>query len=102
MKGLAAFTLIEILMSVVLVGIMAGISLFMVTNPTAEDAQETADTTNIRILQNQIEAFRAARGSYPSTLADLTSSDPPYVREIPGGMGAWKYASDTGQVSRAD
>lgn len=102
MKGLAAFTLIEILMVIVLVSIMAGVGVFMVTNPSVEDAQETADTANVRILQNQIEAYRAAEGNYPATLGDLITATPPYVREIPGGQDAWNYAADTGQVSRAE
>ncbi len=101
MKGLAAFTLIEILVTVVLVGIMAGVAVFAISNPS-EQAQETADTTNIRILQNQVEAYRAAEGGYPPSLGDLLSTDPPYVREIPGGETAWCYSADTGRVSRAE
>jgi prepilin-type N-terminal cleavage/methylation domain-containing protein len=102
MKGLAAFTLIEILVVVVLVSIMAAVAVLIVTNPTSEEAQETANTTNIRILQNQIEVYRAAEGAYPSTLGDLLNADPPYVRDIPGGETAWSYAADTGQISRAE
>lgn len=101
MKGQAAFTLIEILVTVVLVGIMAGVAIFAVNNPS-EEVQETADTTNIRILQNQVEAYRAAVGAYPGALSDLLTTDPPLVREIPGGETAWKYEAGTGQVSRAD
>lgn len=101
MKGLAAFTLIEILVVVVLVGIMAAVAVFTIDNP-ADEAQQAADVTNVRILQAQVEAYRAAEGAYPTALGDLISSDPPYVREIPGGLAAWSYAADTGQVTKAE
>ncbi|MBN1554447.1 MAG: prepilin-type N-terminal cleavage/methylation domain-containing protein [Phycisphaerae bacterium] len=101
MKGLAAFTLIEILVVVVLVGIMAGVTVFAIENPS-DDAQQAADTSNVRILQNQVDAYRAAEGAYPATLADLITADPPYIRNIPGGETAWNYAADTGLVSRAE
>jgi prepilin-type N-terminal cleavage/methylation domain-containing protein len=99
MKSSAAFTMIEILIVIVLVGIMAGVAVMAITT-SQDDVQEAADLKNTGILQTQVEAYRAKRGAYPSTLDELLTTDPPYVRDIPGGAGAWNYSSVTGDVSK--
>lgn len=101
MKDLSAFTLIELLVVVVLVGIMAAIASYLIGNHS-EEAQASMDAANARVLQNQVEFFRARNGNYPSSLADLLNANPPYVREIPGGEEAWAYDPGTGVVSRAE
>jgi len=93
-----AFTLIEILIVVLLVSIMAGVIVPIVGDHT-EEAQQCVDDTNLQILQNQVEVFRACRGVYPSSLSDLVNADPPFLKSIPGGESAWSYVADTGTVS---
>ena len=95
------FTLIEVLVTVILVGIMAGVVIAIVRNHS-DETQQTANDANLTIIQNRIEAYRAAEGSYPAALADLLNTNPPYLRSIPGGVDGWMYSADTGLVSRAE
>lgn len=64
-----AFTLVEILIVVVILGILAAIVVPQFTNAT-EDAQQGNLRAQLKSLQNQIELFKARTNSYP-TLAQL-------------------------------
>lgn len=64
-----AFTLVEILIVVVILGILAAIVVPQFTNAT-QDAQQGNLRAQIKSLQNQIELFKARTNSYP-TLAQL-------------------------------
>lgn len=64
-----AFTLVEILIVVVILGILAAIVVPQFTNAT-EDAQQGNLRAQIKSLQNQIELYKARTNSYP-TLAQL-------------------------------
>jgi general secretion pathway protein G len=64
-----AFTLVEILIVVVILGILAAIVVPQFTNAT-QDAQQGNLRAQIKSLQNQIELFKARTNAYP-TLAAL-------------------------------
>ena len=68
-----AFTLVEILIVVVILGILAAIVVPQFTNAT-EDAQGGNIQSQLSTLQNQIELFRARENRYP-TLAEM-QADP--------------------------
>ena len=59
-----AFTLVEILIVVVILGILAAIVVPQFTNATA-DAQAGNVKSQISSLQNQVELFRAKNNVYP-------------------------------------
>lgn len=67
-----AFTLVEILIVVIILGILAAIVVPQFTNAT-EDAQGGNIQTQLETLQNQIELFRARENRYP-TLAELQAN----------------------------
>jgi len=66
-----AFTLVEILIVVVILGILAAIVVPQFTNAT-QDAQGGNLKAQIKSLQNQIELFKAKTNAYP-TLAELNA-----------------------------
>jgi len=66
-----AFTLVEILIVVVILGILAAIVVPQFTNAT-QDAQGGNIQTQLDTIQNQIELWKARNGSYP-TIAELNT-----------------------------
>ncbi len=64
-----AFTLVEILIVVVILGILAAIVVPQFTNAT-QDAQVGNIRSQLKSLQNQIELFKARTNAYP----DLVTS----------------------------
>ena len=74
-----AFTLVEILIVVVILGILAAIVVPQFTNAT-QDAQAGNIKAQLDTLNNQIELFRARTNAYP----DLTG-DTPWQAMIDGG-----------------
>jgi len=64
-----AFTLVEILIVVVILGILAAIVVPQFTNAT-EDAQQGNLRAQMKSLQNQIELFKARTNAYPDLVAN--------------------------------
>jgi general secretion pathway protein G len=64
-----AFTLVEILIVVVILGILAAIVVPQFTNAT-QDAQQGNLRAQIKSLQNQIELYKARTNSYPDLVAN--------------------------------
>ncbi len=67
-----AFTLVEILIVVVILGILAAIVVPQFTNAT-QDAQTGNLRAQLKSLQNQIELFKARTNSYP-TIAEMNAA----------------------------
>jgi len=74
-----AFTLIELLLVVLILGALAAIAIPKIS-ASSTTAKINACNTNVDILNSQIEMYRADTGSYPATLNALTS-DPNYFPE---------------------
>ena len=82
-----AFTLVEILIVVVILGILAAIVIPQFTS-ASEDAQLSAAQSQLQTIRNQIELYRVRNnGAFPPSLAadgtwdDLISAD--YLRAAP-------------------
>ena len=122
-----AFTLVEILIVVVILGILAAIVVPQFTT-AADDARNGNIETQVSVLENQFELFKAKTGAYP-TLTQLnadsaTVMDPdgdpytgwgalidgnyiksPPVNPYTGGFEVaadesadWKYDASTGHI----
>lgn len=72
-KKASGFTLVEILIVVVILGILAAIVVPQFTT-AADDARNGNVATQESTLQQQIELFRARNGAYP-TLAELQADE---------------------------
>jgi general secretion pathway protein G len=83
-----AFTLVEILIVVVILGILAAIVVPQFTNAT-QDAQAGNLKTQLSTLQNQIELYKARTNDYPDLSAGwdpLITGD--YIKEAPKNPAA--------------
>lgn len=93
----AAFTLIEILIVVILLGILAAIVVPQFTeNQEAAEASKIA--ADLQILRTQIQLYRFRENAYPATLDALV---PQYIQAVPTppAGGNYAYDADTGVVS---
>ena len=84
-----AFTLVEILIVVVILGILAAIVVPQFANAT-KDSQAGNIKAQIKSVQNQIELFKAREGAYP-LLADLNAAPD---SAAPGGWGVMIDGAD--------
>ncbi len=107
------FTLVELLIVIVILGILAAIVISRFTGAT-KDAKETSLKANLSGMRSQVEIYRArsASDSYPTNLAALVNEG--YIRKIPqdpfykksteytaiqaAGVGGWVYNNSTGAV----
>ena len=93
-----AFTLIEILIVVVLLGILAAIVIPQFSD-ASDQAKISAQASDLHTLRGQIQLYRAKTGGYPATLAALS---PTYIETIPNDPvsgSAYAYLPGTGAVS---
>jgi general secretion pathway protein G len=84
-----AFTLIELLLTIAIIGTLSAIAVPMYTG-YMEKQRNTTAIVDIRNIESQIEGFRALSGSPPATLAAaniVAPIDPwgrPYIYVVPG------------------
>lgn len=106
-KPKEGFTLIELVMVIVIIGILAAI---IVPRFVGQRAQAEIATTkaNLESLRTAIDLYFAKEGSYPDALADLVSDymrriPTPTVRNADGDLAAtaFTYSSTTGAVTIA-
>jgi prepilin-type N-terminal cleavage/methylation domain-containing protein len=70
------FTLVELMIVVLILGALAAIAIPRIMGGT-ENARISACSTNIDMLNSQIELYFANEGSWPTALTDVTT-DPNY------------------------
>ncbi|MBI5756616.1 MAG: type II secretion system major pseudopilin GspG [Nitrospirae bacterium] len=77
------FTLIEIMVVLIIIGLLAGIVVPKLMGRT-EEAKRTKTVVQIRNLQSAIDLYRLDNGSYPSTEQGLQALvEKPTIGEIP-------------------
>jgi len=104
------FTLVEIILVIVLIGIMAAIIVPKFAGQT-DKAKIAATKANIETLRSAIRIYQGNNdGALPSALSDLVTT---YIKAIPeeaitpssnvrnsnDGNGGWVYVSSSGEVS---
>jgi len=79
MKNDKGFTLIELMVVIIILGILAAIAIPRFTSKKTEalSARQAAD---IKILQNAVDLYYFDKGTYPADFDDLT---PTYLKEAP-------------------
>ena len=78
------FTLVELLVVIVILGILAAVVVFAVGGST-DEAQKNACDTDKATAESAIEAYRAKTGDYPANWTDMTdnTSDTQFLRKAP-------------------
>ena len=89
------FTLVEMLVVIVVLGILAGITVFGVST-FRSDAQASACTSSVKVVSTAVDAYRAKNGSVP-TMAQLTGGG--YLKETPLSTYGISIDSSSGVVS---
>ena len=78
----AGFTLVELLIVIVIMGILAGIVVFAVGNLT-DTASKNSCSTDAASVDTAAEAYKASTGAYPTQMSDLTSGANKMLKSAP-------------------
>ncbi|RKY21481.1 MAG: hypothetical protein DRP62_07940 [Planctomycetota bacterium] len=118
MKAKSGFTLVEILIVVVILGILAAIVIPQFTDASTE-AKEASLKTNLQAIRSQIQLYKIKEGSLPTTIQAMVDDE--YLERIPdnpfitgtnanvvetpptkGNGSAWDYNAGTGDFYADD
>lgn len=89
-KRQSGFTIVELLIVIVIIGILAGLVVTQILGATAK-ARDSERTTDLNQIANQLEAYYARNGSYPA-LDELNTQEWRTGNEISAGDGAKSFA----------
>lgn len=89
-QGSAGFTLIEILLVVVIIGMLATIAAINVPKFLGQgrEGKARADVSNISTM---VEAYNMNEAKYPSSLSALSEGNNPYMPKIPKDPWGHEY-----------
>lgn len=79
------FTIVELLIVIVVIGLLAALVIVQFTNVQAR-ARDSERKSDIRALQSKVAEYYALEGNYPVALSDIASL-PADACKAPGGTG---------------
>lgn len=82
MKNQKGFTLVELMVVVVIIGILVAIAVPVYNNIT-RTAKENACEANERTIQGAVGMYYAKNGEYPQDVGVLAAEGDKYLEEIP-------------------
>ena len=110
MKAKKGFTLVEILIVVIILGILAAIVVPQFSN-ASDEAKLNSMKSNLQAVRAQIQLYYFRENVYPTQLAFDTELAPDYLERIPdnpfsggntvNGTGDWLY-TDADHTFKAD
>ncbi len=83
--GEGGFTLIELMIVIVILGILAAIVVFAVGGIT-DRGETSACKANVKTTEVAVEAFYAKTGAYPGTLDELTTDPNKFLKSVPDNV----------------
>lgn len=92
--GTAGFTLVEILLVVVIIGMLATIAAINVPKFLGQ-GREGKVKADINSIATAVEAYNMVEGKYPSSLTALTEGTDPYMKSIPKDPWGGEYQYNT-------
>ncbi|HHW06213.1 MAG TPA: prepilin-type N-terminal cleavage/methylation domain-containing protein [Clostridia bacterium] len=100
MKNQKGFTLVELMVVVVIIGILVAIAVPVYNNIT-ETAKEKACEANKRTIQGAVSVYHAKYGRYPENFDALTGDRDKYLEEIPEcpSNGVYNIEKENGTVT---
>ena len=99
--GRKGFTLVEMLVVVVIVGVLVAIALPRFFGAT-QQARIEACNANVRAMTAACEVFNARNGSYPASLAELEAADAGGHIALPDGIPVCPVNNDAVYALYAD
>jgi prepilin-type N-terminal cleavage/methylation domain-containing protein len=90
------FTLVELLVVIVILGVLAGIVVFGVAR-FQSDSQTAACKADLSTVSAAADAYDAATGAYPSDIADLVTGK--YLKAAPAS-GTYTFNGTTKTTTR--
>ncbi|MFW6025245.1 MAG: type II secretion system protein [Candidatus Woesearchaeota archaeon] len=82
LKDNAAFTLVELIVVIAVLGILAGIAVPRLTG-VQDKAEKEALRANAKTIQNAMEMYYASEGEYPTEESDFDSMDDDMSIDLP-------------------
>src|ERR1700691_2259714 len=76
------FTLVELLIVIVVLGVLAAVVIFSLGGVTAE-AASTACNANAKTVSIAVSAYETQNGAAPANFSDLTQGSSPYLQAVP-------------------
>ena len=76
------FTLVELLVVIVILGILAAVVVFAVSGST-DTAKTNACAAEKNAVETAVEAYQASTGSYPTDASSLTAASTKFLRSAP-------------------
>jgi type II secretion system protein G len=76
------FTLVELLVVIVILGILAAVVVFAVGGST-DKAQTSACAAERSAVETAVEAYRASVGTYPTNAASMVGGNNAFLRKAP-------------------
>lgn len=80
--GRAGFTLIEILLVVVIIGLLATVVTVSIPR-NLEKARRNKAAADIQAISVAVQAYYMDEGKYPGSLEALTTGEEPYLEKLP-------------------
>ncbi|MBN1674512.1 MAG: type II secretion system protein GspG [Kiritimatiellae bacterium] len=91
-RGRDGFTLVEIMLVVVIIGILAGLAVTRFTGRT-EDARRNAAKAEIARIKTAVDLYEVDNGKFPSSLGELV---PKYLDKAPKDPWGNDYIYNSG------